>query len=108
MSHMYTSEISAVKDWLSRVPMPQRTAQRAIILIIRLDAEIERLYKSLNLTAQEQYINGKIDGIKEFAEKLKDKVDEPSQIEGAVIDLIIDDIDNLVKEMTEKNDGTIL
>lgn len=108
MSHQHTMEIRAVIDCLKRRPMPPRTAERAIILIMRLDGEIEHLYKSLNMTAREQYINGRNDGIKEFVEKLKDKVDEPSQIEGAVIDLIIDDIDNLVKEMTEKNDGTIL
>ena len=35
------------------------------------DAEIERLYKSLNETAKEQYINGRADAITEFAERLK-------------------------------------
>lgn len=94
MSHMYTSEISAVKDWLSRVPMPQWTAHRAITLIIRLDAEIERLYKSLNLTAREQYINGRNDGIKEFAERLKES------LEGKTDPVDEYDIDVLAKEMT--------
>lgn len=94
MSHMYTSEISAVKDWLSRVPMPQWTAHRAITLIIRLDAEIERLYKSLNLTAREQYINGRNDGIKEFAERLKES------LEGKTDPVDEYDIDALAKEMT--------
>ena len=100
MSHQYTSEIAAVKDWLSRVPMPQRTAHRAIILIIRLDAEIERLYKTLNTVQCEQYTNGRNDGIKEFAERLKEAFDvrtEPSDIYISTTDL-----DNLVKEMTEE------
>ncbi len=90
MSHKYTSEISAVKDWLSRVPMPQRIAHRAIMLIIRLDAEIERLYKSLALTAKEQYTNGRTDGVKEFAERLKP----------LLFNYYDSDIDGLVKEMT--------
>lgn len=102
MSHMYTSEISAVKDWLSRVPMPQWTAHRAITLIIRLDAEIERLYKSLNLTARERYINGRNDGIKEFEEKLKEKAFyvQESEWDGYVVDC--NDIIEFAKEMTEE------
>lgn len=32
---------------------------------------IEKLYKELNIVQCEQYINGRNDGIKEFAEKLK-------------------------------------
>lgn len=107
MSHMFTSEISAVKDWLSRVPMPQWTAHRAITLIIRLDAEIERLYKSLNLTAREQYINGRNDGIKEFAERLNKQAFcvQQTEWEGRVVDC--EDIDSLVKEMTEEHNGNV-
>lgn len=101
MSHQYTSEISAVKDWLSRVPMPQRTAHRAITLIIRLDAEIERLYKSLNLTAREQYTNGRNDGIREFAQLVKEHLDDFYHTDdGSLLDTV-SMVDLLVKEMTE-------
>lgn len=40
------------------------------------------------------------EAIKEFAEKVKDIVDEPALIRGRVIDVIIKKIDNLVKKMT--------
>lgn len=104
MSHMYTSEISAVKDSLSRVPMPQRTAHRAIMLIMRLDAEIERLYKSINLTAREQYTYGRNGGIKEFAEKLKEKAFyvQESEWDGYVVNC--NDIIGFAKEMTEEQE----
>ena len=42
----------------------------------------------------------KTEAIKEFAERLKDIVDEPALIRGRVIDTIIARIDNLVKETT--------
>lgn len=70
----------------------------ALDLINRQKAEIERLRKYNTDVAFKHYN----DGIKEFAERLKDRVDDPRQIKGAVIDLIIDDIDKLVKEMTEE------
>ena len=44
----------------------------------------------------------KSEAIKEFAEKVKDIVDEPALIRGRVIDTIIARIDDLVKEMTEE------
>lgn len=44
----------------------------------------------------------KSEAIKEFAERLKDKVDNPVLIEGKYIDRVIDIIDNLVKEITEQ------
>lgn len=73
----------------------------AVDLINRQKAEIERLYKSLNLTAREQYINGRNDGIKEFAEKLKEKAFyvQESEWDGYVVDC--NDIIEFAKEMTE-------
>lgn len=72
--------------------------------VAKMKTKIEKLYKSLNLTAREQYTNGRNDGIKEFAERLKEAFDvrtEPSDIYISTTDL-----DRLVKEMTEdqKND----
>lgn len=40
--------------------------------------------------------------IKEFAERVKDKVDDPWLYNGSFIDSIIDEVDDLVKEMTEE------
>lgn len=62
-------------------------------LINRQKAEIERLYKTLNAVQCEQYTNGRNDGIKEFAERLKAIYGE------WLYDYRIDD---LVKEMTEE------
>lgn len=45
------------------------------------------------------------EAIKEFAERLKDVVDEPTEIAGEDIDFVIDTIDNLVKEMTEEHNA---
>ena len=53
------------------------------------------------------YKNGYKKGIKDFAEKVKDIVDEPALIRGRVIDTIIARIDDLVKEMTEERNGRI-
>lgn len=47
-------------------------AGEAVILIESLKRDNDRLLKSLNLTQQEQYTNGRSDGIKEFAERLCD------------------------------------
>ena len=76
----------------------------ALDLIKRQQAEIERLQKEK--TFSRNYMGyfpklERIEAIKEFAEKLKDIVDEPALIRGRVIDTIIARIDNLVKEMTE-------
>lgn len=54
-----------------------------------------RLHARLTETARAE-------AIKEFAERLKDKVDAPVLIEGKYIDRVIDIIDKLVKEMTEQ------
>ena len=130
MSHQYTSEIAAVKDWLSRVPMPQRTAHRAIMLIIRLDAEIERLEKRLEeekhaLFEQQAYtaelqaeierlqkqLDSKCDrciarerekAIKEFAQLVKEHLDDFYHTDdGSLLDTV-SMVDLLVKEMTEE------
>lgn len=61
-------------------------------------AEIERLYKTLNAVQCEQYTNGRNDGIKEFAERLKAIYGE------WLYDYRIDD---LVKEITEGEDGNL-
>ena len=94
MSHQHTMEIRTVVDMLQRVPMPQRTAHRTIMLIKRLDAEIERLCKTLGVVQREQYTNGKIDGMKDFAAYLCD---------GRVSnDPVVIAVKCAVKEMTEE------
>lgn len=70
------------------------TVKRTIILLMRLDAHIDRLYKELNETAKRYYVNGRNDGIKEFAERLKES------LEGKTDPVDEYDIDVLAKEMT--------
>lgn len=55
----------------------------------------------------EEIKTSKIEAYKEFAEKVKAIIDEPSLIRGRVIDLMIDKIDNLVKELTEGSNETV-
>ena len=73
-------------------------------VIARQDKEIENLSKAVDnyescLRSVEVI---KANAIKEFADRLKDAVDEPTKIDGEDIDFIIDIIDNLMKEMTEE------
>lgn len=49
----------------------------------------------------EQYTNGRNDGIRAFAENLKDLIDEPRLIGCKNIDFVVDKINRLVKEKTE-------
>ena len=82
-----------------------------IDLINRQQAEIERLeadiewqdssISSLLDIVNSNYQNGRADAAREFAERVKDIIDEPLQIEGRIIDRMLDKIDSLVKEMTE-------
>lgn len=72
----------------------------AIDLINRQKAENESLGESVRLQAEMLY-DARAKAIMEFAERLKDAVDEPAEIDGEDIDFIIDIIDSLVKEMTE-------
>ena len=68
-------------------------------------AEIERMREIIsvtNETVKKCATLAKAEAIKEFAEKVKDIVDEPALIRGRVIDVIIEKIDNLAKEMTEE------
>lgn len=71
-------------------------AHDALGIIDRQNAEIEELRKY-----KHDYYVLKSKAIKEFAENVKDIVDEPALIRGRVVDVIIEKIDNLVKEMTE-------
>ena len=65
--------------------------------IKRQKAEIERQQKYNTNVAFKHYN----DAIKEFAERLKDKVDDPRTFGGYSVDILMDRIDSLVKEMTE-------
>ena len=70
-------------------------------------AEVERLTVNMNAFGlgmkreAERADTARAEAIKEFAERVKDIIDEPLQIEGRIIDRMLDKIDNLVKEMTE-------
>lgn len=70
-------------------------ARETMILLESLKRDNDRLLKSLNITQQEQYTNGRNDGIREFAEKMKE------MLEWMTEPLDEYDIDNIVKEMAE-------
>lgn len=77
----------------------------AIDLINRLKAEIENLKYLLDYEEEKYTICAKRffkEGVKELAERVKDIVDEPLQIEGRVIDRIFDKIDNIANELTSE------
>lgn len=74
------------------------TAIDTLDLINRQQAEIERLQKYNTEVAYKHYNDGINDGIKEFANRLKDKSLTKWDYHDAVD---IAEIDNLVKEMTE-------
>lgn len=79
--------------------------------ITQQKAENERL-QAENKEQDQAIINAlhrmgqiRTEAIKEFAERLKDAVDEPTEIAGEDIDFVIDTIDNLVKEMMEEHNA---
>lgn len=96
---MYKTETRTVINLLQEGPPSIITVKRAIILLMRLDSQIDSLYKELNETAKEKYINGRNDGIREFAERLKlfaiTKFDWNECVD-------IEDVGKLMKEMTEE------
>ena len=87
----------------------QRSRNEAIDLINRQQAEIERLHKAIKvqdiMIEQQDYKlkTAKSEAIKEFAERLTDRAD---LLKTSGLDyrwaIWQDDIDNLVKEMTEE------
>lgn len=83
------------------------TAMRnALDLINRQKAEIESLKEAYAIYEETTGLKwARAETIKEFAERVKDIVDDPALIRGRVIDIIIDTIDNLVKEMTGEDNG---
>lgn len=66
-------------------------------------AEIERLEKHNTEYARKHYQDGRVEAIKEFAERLKEKL-----IKGGIYPVLVkNSIDDLVKELTEeKNENT--
>lgn len=80
--------------------------KQAIDLYNRQKAEMERLKEAYALYEETTGLKwARAEAIKEFGERVKDLVDNPALIRGRVIDIIIDTIDNLVKEMTGENNG---
>ena len=76
-------------------------ARETMILLESLKNDNDRLPKSLNLTQQEQYTNGRNDGIREFAEKLNERKSFVMETEYDAYVVDLKDVDELVKEMTE-------
>lgn len=97
---MLKTETKTVINLLQEGKPSVRTVKRTIILLMRLDAQTDRLYKELNVTAKEQYINGRNDGIREFAEVVK--MNQHKLFNAVYSELhFAEIIDNLVKEKTE-------
>lgn len=105
---MYKTEIRNVIDLLGNPPISKITAKRAIILLVRLESQINWLSKELGQAKMEQYINGRNDGIDDFVERIEPKLANNINIGLAEYQSVIADINNLVKEMTEKTNDTIL
>ena len=103
MSNQYTFETRNIINILEEGPPTRNTVNRIIIHLIHLDAEVERLYKTIETARQEAYFSGRNDGIKEFAENAKKN-------HLAIFNTIYSHthfcemIDNLAKEMTEGKD----
>ena len=78
--------------------------QAKLDMIHDLRAEVEKLTVNMNALGlgMKREKERADTAIKEFAERVKDIIDEPLQIEGRIIDRMLDKIDTLVKEMTEK------
>ncbi len=76
-------------------------------LMVFAHGTINRLYHNIQLTAKEQYTNGRNDGIREFAEKLKAKSDYTyiAKIDCLAYRILDRDLESLVKEMTEDGNG---
>ena len=97
---MWRNETRTVINLLKEGDISPKTVHRTIMLLMKLDELINRLYKSINGTAKEKYINGKNDGIREFAEVVK-------MNQRRLFNTIYSEphfgeiIDNLVKEKTE-------
>ena len=87
----------------------QVTAIQSLDLIKRQQAEIEDLKADKEalingqLTIQKMYIEARDKAVREFAEKLKEKATSTYYEERKYVDT--EDIDELVKEMTEKEGG---
>lgn len=74
-------------------------------LINRQKAEIEESRGIVYTCRTDALKSIRTEAVKEFAERLKDAVDKPREIDGEDIDFIIDIIDSLVKEMTGCEDA---
>ena len=105
---MYKTEIRNVIDLLGKPPISVITAKRAIILLVRLEERINWLSKELGQAKMEQYINGRNDGIDDFVKRIEPKLANNINIGLAEYQSVIADINNLVKEMTEKTNDAIL
>lgn len=104
MSNQYTFETRNIINILEEGPPTRKTVKRIIIHLTRLDAEVERLYKTIETARQEAYFSGRADGIKEFAERLKKKTYPFPCAIGVENAVTIRAINDLVKEMTEGKD----
>ena len=84
----------------------ETTANAALDLINHQKAEIDRLKEWENLLKAEKHSLIKAEAIKEFAERLKEKSYKTIRNYGLTKDVVeVYDIDNLIKEMENENNG---
>ena len=106
-------KLSFVRKWLKEEFEDLTVGGDFDNFIQRLQAENERLYEEANryqnlwCKAEEDAHNAKSEAIKEFAERLKEKRRKLTEYDEGGWDMdvyavSVDDIDNLVEEMTEE------
>ena len=92
---------------------------QALAFIIRQQAEIEGLKADKEaiingqLTLQKMYLESRAEAVREFAERLKElsvcgtirEYSDANNMSYMLEDMVSEDIDNLAKEMTEKEGG---
>ena len=96
-------------EYQKALPFPscrRMCAKNALDLINRQKAEIERLQKNidgLNIFTTNHIKVIRLQAIKEFADRLKEKLQWDVEFDNRLV--FESDIDNLVKEMTEVNEN---
>ena len=101
MSNMYSCETRAVINLLKeKIPPERRLVERTIISLIRLDAAIDRLEREKNSLIR-NYAKCQRDYLDDFLHRLEARLANNTDISPAGYELVIKDIIDTVKEMTE-------
>ncbi len=106
MSNMHTLETRTVINLLQEGPPSKTTVKRAIMLLIHLDAEIERLdaeIERFDNALKKEYIAGYCEGVKAAAARIrKDIVEDDDKPHRTSLPVYTNKrVDNLVEELTE-------